>query len=133
MFPAHPLFTPVPCWPAHLPACPPAARLAQSAELPSQVDNLLKAVEATNIFESEMARRFEGASFEAEGSSDDMEGGGRGQGEGGEGGGGGGGATADDSTPASRVRQRYEKLARERQRVGEHESPQRRKEQVQAG
>jgi hypothetical protein len=35
--------------------------LLQSSELPSQVDNLLKAVEATNIFEAEMARRFEGA------------------------------------------------------------------------
>lgn len=33
----------------------------RAAELPHQVENLLKAVEATHIFESEMARRFEGA------------------------------------------------------------------------
>lgn len=31
-----------------------------------QVDALLKAVEATNIFETEMARRFEGAAPERE-------------------------------------------------------------------
>lgn len=99
----------------------PAASLApclavQSAELPSQVDALLKSVEATNIFEAEMARRFEGA-VEREPSEDADAGG-------------GGDAPADDSTPASRVRQRYEKLAREKQRAVESESPERRKEQV---
>jgi hypothetical protein len=90
------------------------------------VDSLLKAVEATNIFESEMARRFEGAAAAERhpSSSEEAEAGGGGEG------GGGGGAHADDSSPASRVRQRYEKLARERQRVPEHESPERRKEQV---
>ncbi|EFN54878.1 hypothetical protein CHLNCDRAFT_23940 [Chlorella variabilis] len=87
-------------------------------KLPQQVDNLLKAVEATNIFESEMARRFEGAVDREPSSSEDAEVGAD-----------GGAATADDSTPASRVRQRYEKLAREKQRTAEGESPERRKEQ----
>lgn len=94
----------------------------QSAELPQQVDSLLKAVEATNIFEAEMARRFEGA-IEAEpsGASEDAE-------EGSDSGGGGG--RQDDSRTATAVRQRYEKLARERHGVPEHVSPARRKEQV---
>ena len=40
---------------------------------------------------------------------------------------------ADDSTPASQVRQRYEKLLRERQRAAEDgSSPERRKEQEHA-
>lgn len=98
---------------------PQALPAPQSAELPQQVDNLLKAVEATNIFESEMARRFEGAVDREPSSSEDAEVGAD-----------GGAATADDSTPASRVRQRYEKLAREKQRTAEGESPERRKEQV---
>lgn len=85
----------------------------QSADLPSQVDSLLKAVEATNIFEAEMARRFEGAADRR--SSDGAE---------------AFGADDDDEAPASRVRQRYEKLAREQQRVAEFESPERRREQV---
>lgn len=87
------------------------------------MDSLLKAVEATNIFESEMARRFEGAvEAEPSGASEDAEVGGEV--------GGGSGGRQDDSRTATAVRQRYEKLARERQRVGEHESPARRKEQV---
>lgn len=97
----------------------------RSAELPQQVDSLLKAVEATNIFESEMARRFEGAvEAEPSGASEDAEVGGEV--------GGGSGGRQDDSRTATAVRQRYEKLARERQRVGEHESPARRKEQEHA-
>ena len=100
----------------------------QSAELPSQVDSLLKAVEATNIFESEMARRFEGAAVDREpSSSEDAEAVAAGEG------GGGAAAAADDSSPASRVRERYEKLQREKQRGAENESPQRRREQVRRG
>eukprot|EP00887_Chlorella_sp_A99_P007688 scaffold20.g7688.t1 len=90
----------------------------RSGELAGQVDGLLKAVEATNIFEAEMARRFEGVSAAPEPSDD---------GEGAE-----GGAGADDSTPASRVRARYERIARERQRAAEDASPERRKEQEHA-
>ncbi|KAL4452083.1 hypothetical protein ABPG75_007745 [Micractinium tetrahymenae] len=96
----------------------------RSAELPQQVDTLLKAVEATNIFETEMARRFEGAvEAEPSGTSEDAEAGSEG---------GGSGGRQDDSRTATAVRQRYEKLARERQGVAEHESPARRKEQEHA-
>ena len=101
------------------PACPPAR--CQAAELPSQVDSLLKSVEATNIFEAEMARRFEGAVERDASGSEEAEA---------DGGDGGGERAADDSSPASRVRARYERLARERQRAAEGESPERRKEQV---
>ena len=62
-----------------------------------------------------MARRFEGApppEAEPSGGSEDGEG------------------REDDSSPASRVRARYERRERERQRVAENESPERRKEQV---
>lgn len=93
-------------------------RRPQSAELPSQVDSLLKSVEATNIFEAEMARRFEGAVERDVSGSEEAEAGGAGE------------QPADDSSPASRVRARYERLARERQRAAESESPERRKEQV---
>ena len=93
------------------------------------MDSLLKAVEATNIFESEMARRFEGAAVDREpSSSEDAE-----AVAAGEGGGGAAAAAADDSSPASRVRERYEKLQREKQRGAENESPQRRREQVRRG
>ncbi|GAB4819166.1 hypothetical protein N2152v2_006212 [Parachlorella kessleri] len=92
----------------------------RSSELPSQVDNLLKAVEATNIFETEMARRFEGA-VEPRDPSDDQETEGF------------SGGRADDSTPASQVRERYERLLRERQRAEEGgASAQRVKEQEHA-
>jgi hypothetical protein len=84
------------------------------------VDSLLKGVEATNIFEREMARRFEGVVDRELTSSEDAEGGAGGCASG----------PADDSTPASLVRQRYEKLAREKQRTVEGVSPARRKEQV---
>lgn len=99
------------------PALPPAC-CPQSAELPSQVDSLLKSVEATNIFEAEMARRFEGAVERDTSGSEEAEAGGTGE------------LPSDDSSPASRVRARYERLARERQRAAESESPERRKEQV---
>lgn len=94
----------------------------KSSELPQQVDSLLKGVEATNIFEREMARRFEGVVDRELTSSEDAEGGA----------GGGASGPADDSTPASLVRQRYEKLAREKQRMVEGVSPARRKEQEHA-
>lgn len=100
--------------------CPGSGSTLQSSELPQQVDSLLKGVEATNIFEREMARRFEGVVDRELTSSEDAEGGA----------GGGASGPADDSTPASLVRQRYEKLAREKQRMVEGVSPARRKEQV---
>lgn len=83
------------------------------------MDSLLKSVEATNIFEAEMARRFEGAVERDTTGSEEAEAGGA-----------GGELPADDSSPASRVRARCEKLARERQRAAESESPERRKEQA---
>lgn len=100
----------------------PATSPLQSAELAGQVDSLLKAVEATNIFESEMARRFEGAPVDLGDPSGSEEAEAMGA-----------PRPADDSTPASRVRARYERRARERQRATEGESPERRKEQVGQG
>lgn len=91
----------------------------KAAELPSQVDSLLKAVEATNIFEAEMSRRFEG-SAEREPTNDQEADDGY-------------GGHTDDKSPASRVRERYEKLAREKQRAASAgASPERIKEQEHA-
>ncbi|KAK9820837.1 hypothetical protein WJX81_002519 [Elliptochloris bilobata] len=73
---------------------------ARAGELGGNVEALLVAVKATNDFEAEMAERFGGgkdAAAEEEGSE------------------------GDDASPASRVRQRYERLFKARER--EHDSP----------
>lgn len=91
-------------------------RSSISAELCSFITNIRQALQLTAIL-LRAPCRFEGVEREPA-PSDDAEGGSEGE------------PPADDSAPASRVRQRYEKAAREKQRTAEHESPARRKEQA---
>ncbi|KAK9858463.1 hypothetical protein WJX84_000384 [Apatococcus fuscideae] len=75
---------------------------SKAAELGGNVEGLLIAVKSTRDFEAEMAQKFGGGPAQPEAEDED-----RGLDEG------------DDNSPASRVRQRYERMFREKQRVGE--------------
>ncbi|KAK9815375.1 hypothetical protein WJX72_002419 [[Myrmecia] bisecta] len=81
----------------------------RAADLASNVESLLMAVKSTNDFEAEMAQRFGGAaaasSHEEAEEEEEAETG-----------------HGDDARPASQVRQRYEKMFKERQREGEASS-----------
>ncbi|DBA83910.1 hypothetical protein WJX77_004419 [Trebouxia sp. C0004] len=76
---------------------------SRGAELANNVEALLLAVKSTNDFEAEMARRFGGSTSEdAEHEEEDpMD-----------------GMAADDASPASAVRERYERMFKEKQRSG---------------
>lgn len=74
----------------------------KGSELVNNVEALLLAVKATNDFESEMARRFGGSTSEdSEHEEEDAL----------------DGSAADDAAPASAVRERYERMFREKQRA----------------
>ncbi|KAL3139007.1 hypothetical protein ABBQ32_005811 [Trebouxia sp. C0010 RCD-2024] len=76
---------------------------SRGAELVNNVEALLLAVKSTNDFEAEMARRFGGSvSEDTEHEEDEaMD-----------------GMAADDASPASAVRERYERMFKEKQRGG---------------
>ncbi|DBA74723.1 TPA: hypothetical protein ACH3X2_009385 [Trebouxia sp. C0005] len=74
---------------------------SRGAELANNVEALLLAVKSTNDFEAEMARRFGGSTSEdtEHEEEDPMD-----------------GMAADDASPASAVRERYERMFKEKQR-----------------
>ncbi|KAK9837632.1 hypothetical protein WJX74_001749 [Apatococcus lobatus] len=75
---------------------------SKAAELGANVEGLLIAVKSTRDFEAEMAQKFGGGPAQPEAEEEE-----RGLDEG------------DDNSPASRVRQRYERMFREKQRAGD--------------
>ncbi|CAL5224462.1 g7153 [Coccomyxa viridis] len=72
----------------------------KAPELSNNVEGLLVAVKATNDFESDMARRFGGSGADSAADEDEERS--------------DAGHEADDNSPASRVRQRYERMFRDR-------------------